>query len=139
MSEKQLDQVVPSNPRDWIMVVDDDAPIRDILTKFMEGTGLEVIGVENANVALQTLTSRAAEPLVIFVDVLMPGMDGLTLARKLKTQLKHSTLVIISGHMNNLSWWPMDLREVTFLAKPFRLSEITEIVSLARSGINPQA
>lgn len=136
MNEKQQTPPTPNVPRDWVLIVDDDEPIRKVLANFLESTGAEIIGAENAENALQVLSARTSEPLVIFVDVLMPGMDGLTLARKLKAQLKHSTLVIISGHMNNLSWWPMDLREVTFLAKPFRMSEITEIVELARSGIN---
>jgi two-component system, cell cycle sensor histidine kinase and response regulator CckA len=136
MSQINHDQNTAHAPRDWVLVVDDDEPIRNVLSKFLEDTGLEIVGAENANVALEILAAKASEPLVAFVDVLMPGMDGLTLARKLKAQLKHSTLVIISGHMNNLSWWPMDLSEVTFLAKPFRLAEVTEIVNMARSGFD---
>jgi two-component system, cell cycle sensor histidine kinase and response regulator CckA len=123
------------NPaRDWLLVVDDDAPIRNVMAQFLEETGVEVVGADSGLAALEILDTRSTEPIVVFVDVLMPGMDGLTLSRKLRAKLKRTTLVIMSGHMTDLSWWPVDLREVTFLAKPFRLSEITEIVTAAQAG-----
>ncbi|HEX2861262.1 MAG TPA: response regulator [Lacunisphaera sp.] len=121
-------------PRDWVLVVDDDEPIREVLAQFLEGAGVEVLGAGGGLAALDVVASRAAEPVVVFIDVLMPGMDGLTLARKLKSKLKRSTLVIISGHMTDLSWWPVDLREVAFLAKPFRLAEVNEVVAAAQAG-----
>jgi hypothetical protein len=40
----------------------------------------------------------------------------------------------MSGHMSNLSWWPMELRDVPFLAKPFRLAELRELVVVARAN-----
>ena len=121
--------------RDWLLVVDDDEPIRQVVAKFLEDAGIEVAGAASGAEALQVLDKRSTEPVVVFVDVLMPGMDGLTLTRKLRSRLKSSVLVIISGHMTDLSWWPVDLREVAFLAKPFRLAEIMAIVTAARTGL----
>jgi DNA-binding NtrC family response regulator len=115
----------------WVLVVDDDAPVRVIVTQFLAEKNVEVVGVESAVAALQVLAERPTEPVVAFVDVLMPGMDGLTLTRKLRSRLKRTTLVIISGHLNDLSWWPVDLREVAFLPKPFRLSDINDYVTTA--------
>lgn len=116
------------------MVVDDDAPIRTIVAKFLEETRVEVVGAESGAAALELLDQRKSEPVLVLVDVLMPGMDGLTLARKLRARLKCSTIVIMSGHMTDLSWWPVDLREIPFLAKPFRLAELVAIVTSAQSG-----
>jgi two-component system cell cycle sensor histidine kinase/response regulator CckA len=119
---------------DWLLVVDDDAPIRLVVAKFLEETGVEVVGAESGTAALDVLARRPAEPVLVLVDVLMPGMDGLTLARKLRARLKRSTIVIMSGHMTDLSWWPVDLREIPFLAKPFRLAELVAIVTSAQAG-----
>jgi len=120
--------------RDWLLVVDDDEPIRQVLAQFLEDSGVEVVGADSGAAALDIVAARPTEPVVVFIDVLMPGMDGLTLARKLRARLKRTTLVIISGHMTDLSWWPVDLREVAFLAKPFRLAEVTAIVAAAQTG-----
>lgn len=44
--------------------------------------------------------------LLVLTDVLMPGMDGLTLARKLQPQLKRGKIALMSGHLSDSSWWP---------------------------------
>jgi len=134
MPDSTPTQAAVQGPRDWVLVVDDDEPIRKVLAKFMEEAGVEVVGAGSGAAALEVVAERSTEPVVVFIDVLMPGMDGLTLARKLRPRLKSTTLVIISGHMTDLSWWPVDLREVAFLAKPFRLAEVNEIVAAARAG-----
>jgi two-component system cell cycle sensor histidine kinase/response regulator CckA len=139
MTDSPLKQTEAAASRDWLLVVDDDAPIRDLVTRFLTEAGVEVVGADSGLAALGVLETRSTEPVVVFVDVLMPGMDGLTLTRKLRAKLKRSTLVIMSGHMTDLSWWPVDLREVAFLAKPFRLPEITEIVAAARAGFRRES
>ncbi|HEY8994677.1 MAG TPA: response regulator [Lacunisphaera sp.] len=134
MSASTPNQTAAKSASDWILMVDDEAPIRTVMGSFLADVGAEFVGAESGEAALQLLASRSSEPLVVFIDVLMPGMDGLTLARKLRSRLKSSVLVIISGHMTDLSWWPVDLREVLFVAKPFRLAEIMSIVTAARAG-----
>jgi FixJ family two-component response regulator len=84
---------------------------------------------------MESKDGHASEPLLVLTDVLMPGMDGLTLARKLLTRLAQSKIIIISGHLTDISWWPADLRELVFLAKPFRTSEISALVDVARAGL----
>jgi CheY-like chemotaxis protein len=139
MTNPQPNQSPTGAPRDWLLVVDDDEPIRDMIVNFLEEAGVEVVGAGTGADALDVVAARATEPVVVFIDVLMPGMDGLTLARKLRARLKHTTLVIISGHMTDLSWWPVDLREVAFLSKPFRLAEVTAIVAAARTGFRRES
>jgi DNA-binding NtrC family response regulator len=80
------------------------------------------------------LATRPTEPVLALVDVLMPGIDGLTLAKKMQVRFKRTTIVIMSGHMSNLSWWPMELRDIPFLAKPFRLAELNELLAGAREN-----
>lgn len=116
----------------WILIVDDDEPIRTLLREFFADTGLEAVTAEGGKQALEVLDQRPTEPLVAFLDVLMPGMDGLTLARRLRSRFRLGKIVIVSGHLSDLSWWPEDLRDVEFLAKPFRQADILEKVEAAR-------
>jgi two-component system cell cycle sensor histidine kinase/response regulator CckA len=118
----------------WLLVVDDDEPIRAMVTEFLADSGLEIVCAPNGAEAMAELATRPTEPVLALVDVLMPGIDGLTLAKKMQARFKRTTIVIMSGHMSNLSWWPMELRDIPFLAKPFRLAELNELLAGAREN-----
>ena len=117
----------------WVLVVDDEEGIYRIITEALSVENLAVQHAKNAKDALQLLDRRSTEPLLVFLDVLMPGMDGLTLARKLGSRLRRSKIAIMSGHLTDMSWWPDDLREVEFLAKPFRVHDIMQLLEKARA------
>lgn len=120
--------------RDWVLVVDDDQPLRELVGEQLTSLDLDVIGASNGEGALLVVDRQPQPPLLAMVDVLMPGMDGLTLARKLTARLKGRTkIAIISGHLNDASFWPVDLRELTFLPKPFRLADLMALVADARA------
>ena len=123
----------------WVLVVDDEAGIYRIIAESLVAEPLEIVHAKNAKDALLVVEQRKTEPLLILLDVLMPGMDGLTLARKLGNKLKRSKLAIMSGHMSDLSWWPDDLRDVVFLAKPFRVHEVVALLEAARSEYDLEA
>ncbi len=122
---------------DWVLVVDDEESIRQVMVGFLRETGVEVVDAVDAASALVILGKRPTEPLIVFVDVVMPGMDGLTLSRKLRTTLKTARVVLMSGQTSRKSWWPADLRELPFLDKPFRHSEIMALLREARERKAP--
>ena len=117
---------------EWVLVVDDDKPMHELIATALGTGGLEVVTASNGDDAFKALDGHSVEPLLVLTDVLMPGMDGLTLARKLKSRLKLAKIVIMSGHLADVSWWPSDLRDLAFLAKPFRMAELTALVESAR-------
>jgi CheY-like chemotaxis protein len=57
-----------------VLVVDDDATIRELLRRILEGEGYAVMEAENGKVALERLGER--EPGAILLDLMMPQMDG---------------------------------------------------------------
>jgi DNA-binding NtrC family response regulator len=123
-----------ARPREWILVVDDEASMLELLISGLESDQLEVVGAANGQSALRVLAERTTDPLLVMMDVMMPGGDdGLTLARKIQDRLRRTKIALMSGHLSDDSFWPADLREVTFLAKPFRLAQVVELVDAARS------
>lgn len=102
-----------------------------MLTDLFTNLELEVCAVSEAEAALRQIETHPTEPLLVLADVIMPGMDGLTLARKLQGQLKHGKIVLMSGHLADSSWWPTDLRELTFVPKPFNINELKRLVGEA--------
>ena len=117
---------------EWMLVVDDDEPICRLVTDMLEGYGTEVVSATSGAAALAALDGRRTEPVLVLTDVLMPGMDGLTLARKLGPRLKRAKIAIMSGHLTDASCWPVDLRELAFLPKPCRIADLRALVDTAR-------
>lgn len=98
---------------------------------------LEVVAAFNPKQAQRILAERSTPPLLALVDVLMPGgTNGLDLARSLQDRLPPNRLILMSGHLSFASWWPEDLRDVAFIAKPFRLQELLDLVTEARGGLD---
>jgi len=73
-----------------ILVIDDEPQIRRCLQVNLEGKGYAVAAAADAGQALQAIANRA--PDVIVLDLLMPGMDGMALTRRIR---EHSTVPII--------------------------------------------
>jgi two-component system sensor histidine kinase/response regulator len=70
------------------LVVDDNATSREILTAYLESFTFKVTAVEDAEAAIRILESGQATPELIVMDWLMPGMNGLEAAQKIKQDLK---------------------------------------------------
>ena len=80
----------------WLMVVDDEKGIREALVQVFEYDGHQVRAAEDGPDAL--LTAESFHPDVIFLDVKMPGMDGLDVLARLHTECPGALVVMISGH-----------------------------------------
>ena len=69
---------------DHILIVDDDAEIRTLLTRYLEKNGLRATAVGDGRAMWQAL-DRAIFDLVV-LDLMLPGDDGLTLCRTLRAR-----------------------------------------------------
>jgi two-component system nitrogen regulation response regulator NtrX len=78
------------------LVVDDEKGIREALVQVFEYEGHDVRSAEDGPDAI--LAAAAFHPDVIFLDVKMPGMDGLDVLERLRTESPGSLVVMISGH-----------------------------------------
>ncbi|MGF1506900.1 MAG: two-component system response regulator, partial [Anaerolineae bacterium] len=66
----------------FVLIVDDNKDIHDLLTALLETFGLEARTACNGLEALEVM--EKATPKVIFLDVMKPGMDGLSLLTKIR-------------------------------------------------------
>ena len=116
----------------WVLVVDDEESMCGMIADMLGGEQVEVVAAADGAAALKLLEQRTSEPLLVLTDVLMPGMDGLTLSRKLMGRIRRGKIVVMSGHLSDVSWWPADLRDLTFIAKPFRMADLAGFLREAR-------
>ncbi|MGE5358284.1 MAG: sigma-54-dependent transcriptional regulator, partial [Bacteroidales bacterium] len=79
-----------------ILVVDDEAAIRDSMRMILEYEGYEFIGAPSGQDAI-TAVERDV-PDLVFLDIKMPGMDGLEVLGRIKAISDQLPVVMISGH-----------------------------------------
>lgn len=77
-----------------ILVVDDNADAADMLAELLRAWGHRVIALHDGSSALQCATEEP--PDLALIDIAMPGMDGYTLARKLRSVFPRSTLFLVA-------------------------------------------
>jgi two-component system chemotaxis response regulator CheY len=77
-----------------ILVVDDSRTVRDEVAGFLKGHGLDVTTAVDGEDGLAKLKADSGIRLVVS-DVNMPNMDGLTMAEKIRGELKNSTVNLI--------------------------------------------
>ena len=116
-----------------VLVVDDDEAIRNLLVRII-GKTYTAQAAGDGEQAVALAQTQAFD--VAFVDMRMPGMDGLDTMRALKQILPEITIVIITGYADN-ERIEQALREgaITCLKKPFSLQEIRSLLS--REKISP--
>lgn len=111
----------PHRPR--ILVVDDEASIRDLLSKTLALAEYEVDTAPDATTALNRV--RAAQYDLLIADLRMPGMDGLTLIRQAKRIRAELPVIIITGYSTEASAIEaVNLGVAGYLRKPFRVPEV---------------
>ena len=83
-------------PGEHILIVDDERLIQSTLRGVLEDEGYRVTSAGSAEEALQRLVDDA--PDLVFLDIWMPGMDGLEALAEMKQRRPETAVVMISGH-----------------------------------------
>jgi adenylate cyclase len=78
-----------------ILVVDDEATIRDILSRRLTQWGHEVVTVDGAQAAIEEMSKSAVQ--IVFSDVIMPLYDGVWLAKEIRERWPGTVIVAVSG------------------------------------------
>ena len=78
-----------------ILVIDDEAVIRDLLARFLNDSGYRVMVAGSAADALQTI--RQEPPQLIISDLQLEDADGLVMIASLKTTLPNTPVILLTG------------------------------------------
>ncbi len=121
-------------PVQTIVVAEDDAAIRDLLTHHLEREGFAVVGVADGQTALRR--SRGVADLVV-LDVGLPGIDGFDVARTLRRERHAVPIVMVTARADEIDRVVgFELGADDYVCKPFSPRELVARVKaiLRRCG-----
>src|SRR3954464_12486631 len=119
---------------DRVLVVDDDALVRRMLTRSLVAEGFEVEHVADGGAALAA--AEASAPDLVVLDVTMPGLDGLAVCRRLRANgLRGSILMLTARDAVADRVAGLEAGADDYLVKPFAVEElVARLHALGRRG-----
>jgi len=116
-----------------IMVIDDDAEIRETLVDLFIARGYQAQGASNGKAALEMMATD--RPEVMITDIIMPEKDGIQLIAEVRKKYGEIPIIAMSGggripasvYLAHVS----SLGEIATLEKPFKVSTLMQAVEKA--------
>jgi two-component system, cell cycle sensor histidine kinase and response regulator CckA len=122
-----LNPQYPLGQGELILVVDDEAQIRETLRLTLESYNYRVITANEGVAAIDTYLSHKGEISAILLDIMMPTMDGHSLIRALHQINPQAKLIAFSGTATRASLPPLNNIKA-FLAKPYTTQALLEVL-----------
>ncbi len=121
----------PARASKVVLVVDDEAEIRRMLTHLLTRAGYKVLEAERGLQALRMMREHA--PNLIILDAMLPEVHGFEIARRIKNSERYKNIPIIMVSAVYRGWrYAEDVKQSFgvdhFVEKPFRISEIVQCV-----------
>ena len=117
-----------SKPEDTVFIVDDDASVRNGLSRLLGASGYLTRSFRSADEFLEA--DLPERPACLVLDVRLPGMDGFELQRELAPRLDTLPVIFITGYGDiHASVLAMKQGAVSYLPKPFGADELLDVVA----------
>ncbi|MFN8635852.1 MAG: response regulator [Chloroflexota bacterium] len=120
-----------------ILVVEDSDEIRELLGFVLEAEGYQVMALEDGRDVVET--ARTQQPVLITLDLALPGKDGWAIVRELQDDdaTRDIPILVISAYTRELEA-PLRRRVARVISKPFYItqvvSEVEEILTGGRAA-----
>ena len=122
-----------------IWYVEDDASIRDIEVYALQSTGYEAKGFEDGTSFLREVKNQ--KPELVVLDVMLPGIDGITLLQKLKEDPETREIPVVMATAKGAEYdkiQGLDLGADYYLTKPFGVMEFVSCVKAVLRRCQPR-
>ena len=121
--------------RGTVLVVEDNTEVGEFASQLLMDLGYQTTLARNAEEALQLLDEDADRFDIVFSDVVMPGMDGVSLGREIRRRLPHLPFVLTSGYSNVLA--EEGNRDFELLQKPYSVEDLSRTLRQALKHRRP--
>jgi two-component system cell cycle sensor histidine kinase/response regulator CckA len=122
----------PSAPNQLLMVlvVDDEAVIREYVSTALGGAGYKTMVAANGQEALRLFHKHAVEIDLLLTDVVMPSMDGISLAKACRQMKPQLPVLFMSVFISSADGERMAGTKQHFIHKPINLQDLIRTVQL---------
>ena len=121
-----------------ILVVDDEAQVREVLTEFLAGEGYTVEGVASGSDALDAVTREP--PDLVLLDIHMPGVDGVETLRRIRALDDEIAVIMVTANEDvAVARETLKLGAVDYVAKPFDFMYLERAVTAGLSRVGARA
>jgi len=118
------------NGKPQVLVVDDDASMRNLLRSFLSDRGYQAVTVGDAEEAVRRYQNE--RPAAVILDMVMPLLDGKSAFHALRRINPRVRIILASGYsIDGEAQTLMDEGATAFLQKPFRLATLAEALACA--------
>ena len=124
-----------------IWCVEDDASIRDIEVYALNSAGFEARGFEDGSSFYAAITGEKEKPQLIVLDVMLPGIDGIELLRRIRANAALKQIPIVMATAKGSEYdriQGLDLGADYYLTKPFGVMELVSCVKAVLRRCQPQ-
>ena len=136
MGYRPQDMTSPVQPV-RVLVIDDDAAIRDLLETVLRRDGFDVTSLEDPTAADAEV--RAGKYHLVLLDLMMPLQDGIETLRRIRKIDRDLAVVIITGYPSlDTAVQSMKLDALDYLRKPFTVEDLRAVVDrvLKKKGLS---
>lgn len=123
------DNTLPEQAGYVVLVVDDEAPVREAVTDVLSLEGIQVLTASNGHSALQIFSERSGEIDLVLLDLSMPGMSGDETLRRLREIDSTVPVILSSGYDKRDLRVRFSTRDLTgFIQKPYTAKRLSDSI-----------
>jgi len=122
-----------------VLLVDDDATVREVVAEYLRRAGLDVLEADDGPAAIDLDAEQS--PDLVVLDLMLPGMDGLEVFRRLRARRGHLPVVMLTARGDEADRvLGLEMGADDYVAKPFSPRELVlRVQALARrAALNDQ-
>jgi len=125
---------VPTMNEHKIVIIDDDAEIRDAMSQILSSFNYQVFAAENGPSGIEMLLRE--NPSIVLTDIKMPGMDGIEVLQQVKERRPDTEVIVVTGHADmDLAIQALQLEASDFITKPISKEALTIALKRAEQKI----
>ncbi|WP_321402257.1 response regulator transcription factor [Maridesulfovibrio sp.] len=119
-----------------VLIVDDDAKLRDLLTQYLEGYGYKVVTLPSGEGLIEK--EKETSPEIVILDIMMPGKDGLEVLRELRPHSNVPVIMLTAKGEDTDRIVGLELGADDYISKPFNPRELlARIKAVLRRAQDP--
>jgi DNA-binding response OmpR family regulator len=123
-----------------VLIVDDEENQRRTLSIGLRLDGFDVVVASSSQEALRALAAASAGIDLALIDLMMPGLNGLELARQIRHLFPAVRVVLSSAyHLSARQVERADCGAIGFVPKPYRLAELCSFLRAKTKAVSPSA